>query len=149
MHQEFRATQEITRQAAAERVLLVIRGMPYPCWKCGYDDVAVAAIHVEGIVDMYHVIPAEDELALTYAAELLAVANHPQATTIKARRSRTVRETYVSNGCLNCDALFGQFRVAEKLDEVLASDKVGTLPMLATVERAAIEWYALVGLLGR
>jgi hypothetical protein len=140
------ATQQIMRRAAAERVPLVIRGMPYPCWNCAYEDVAVALIHVEDIVGVDRVITTENRLVLAYAAELLAAAGHPQTATIKARRSRTAKATYLSNGCCHCDALFGQFPVSEKLTEVLASDKVNTLPVLATVERSAIEWYALVGL---
>ena len=148
MRQEFEATQEIMRRAAAERVPLVIRGMPYLCWNCAYDDVVVAAIHVEGIADMSRVVTTEFGLALAYAAELLAVIGHQKAATIKARKSRTANETYLSNGCLRCDALFGEFPVAEKLTKVLASHEVSTLPVLASVERSAIEWYALVGLSG-
>jgi hypothetical protein len=120
--------------------------MQYPCWKCTYEDVVVALVHVEDIVDVDQVITTDSGLVLAYAAELLAAAGHPQAVTIKARRSRTAKATYLSNGCCRCDALFGQFPVSEKLTEVLASDKVSTLPVLATVERPAIEWYALVGL---
>jgi hypothetical protein len=41
------------------------------------------------------------------------VERHPQSATIKARKSRTANETYLSNGCIRCDALFGQFHVSE------------------------------------
>ena len=146
LHQEFAATREIMRRATAERISLVIRAIPYPCWKCTYDDVAVGAIHVDGITDPYQVITTESGLALDYAAELLTLAGNPQMTTIKARKSRTAKETYLSNGCSRCDALFGQFPLSEKLLGVLAAGEVSTLPVLATVKRSAIEWYALIGL---
>jgi hypothetical protein len=141
--QELRATKEIVRRAYARRVSLVIRGIPYPCHSCAYDDVAVAAIHLEGITDVYHVVTTESGLALAYVAELLEMIGHPQAATIKARRSRTSKETYVSNGCLRCDALFGDFFISEKLAEVLASGEVASLPALGTIRRSPIEWYAL------
>jgi hypothetical protein len=134
------------KRATAERVSLVIRAIPYPCWKCSHEDVAVAAIHLDGITDVYQVITTESGLALDYAAELLTVAGHPQMTTIKGRKSRTAKETYLSNGCSWCDALFGQFPLSEKLIGVLAAGEVSTLPVLATVERSAIEWYAIIGL---
>lgn len=144
--QEFGATREIMRRATVERIPLVVRAIPYPCWKCAYDDIAVGAIHVDGITDAYQVITAESGLTLEYAGELLTVTGHPQIRTIKTRNSRTAKERYVSNGCLQCDALFGRFPVAEKLTEVLAANEVSMLPSLATVERPAIEWYSLIGL---
>jgi hypothetical protein len=106
LRQEFEATREIMKRATTERVSLVIRAIPYPCWKCSHEDVAVAAIHVDGITDVYQVITTESGLALDYAAELLTVAGHPQMTTIKARKSRTAKDTYLSNGCSRCDALW-------------------------------------------
>jgi hypothetical protein len=134
------------KRATIERISLVIRAISYPCWKCAKDDVAVGAIHVSDITDADRVITTESGLALEYAAELLAAAGHPHTSTIKTRSSRTARERYLSNGCLHCDALFGRFPVAEKLTEVLAANAVSTLPVLATVERSAIEWYSLIGL---
>ena len=125
---------------------LVVRGTPYSCWRCGPDDVAVAVIHLDGFARAHEVITTEAGLSLAYAAELLAAAGHAQAVTIKVRRSRAARRAYLSNGCIRCDSLFGQFPVSEDVTSMLASDAVSTLPALVTVEGPAIEWYAVIGL---
>jgi hypothetical protein len=98
VRQELRASQELVSRATASRVPLVVRGIPYPCWRCHHDDLAVAVIHLEGITGAYDVITADAGLALAYAAELLSAAGHPQAATIKPRKSRSANETYLSNG---------------------------------------------------
>ena len=99
---------------------LVVRGTPYSCWRCGQDDVAVAVIHLDGFARAHEVITTEAGLSLAYAAELLAAAGHAQAVTIKVRRSRAARRAYLSNGCIRCDSLFGQFPVSEDVTSMLA-----------------------------
>ena len=46
--------------------------MPYPCWRCRHDDLAVAMIHLEGMTGSYDVITTDERPALAYAAELLS-----------------------------------------------------------------------------
>jgi hypothetical protein len=120
--------------------------MRYPCWRCHEEDLAVVAVHPEGMIGAHDIVTTEGGLALAYAAELLAEAGHPQAATIKPRRSRSANETYLSNGCIRCGAIFGQFFVVEKATAVLAAGTVSSLPALITVQRSAIEWFALTGL---
>jgi hypothetical protein len=103
-------------------------------------------IHLEGMTGSYDVITTDERLALAYAAELLSAAGHPQAASIKSRKSRTANETYLSNGCIRCDALFGQFFISEDLADVVVKGAVNSLPILVNVTRPAIEWYALAGL---
>lgn len=88
----------------------------------------------------------DDEVSLAYARQLLQAAAHPQAVTVKVRHSRSQGESYLSNGCTACDSLFGAFFISERLESVLAERAIDTLPVLARVERDAIEWYALDGL---
>jgi hypothetical protein len=76
----------------------------------------------------------------------LSAAGHPQAASIKSRKSRTANETYLSNGCIRCDALFGQFFISEDLADVVVKGAVNSLPILVNVTRPAIEWHALAGL---
>lgn len=146
MYPELRASKELIDRATTERIPLVVRGMQYPCWRCRDEDLAVVAVHPEGMIGVNDVVPTEGGLALAYSAELLAEAGHPQAATIKLRRSRSANETYLSNGCIHCDAIFGQFFVAEEVMAVLAAGTVSSLPALITVQRPAIEWFALTGL---
>jgi hypothetical protein len=100
-------------------------------------------IHLEGMTGSYDVITTDERLALAYAAELLSAAGHPQAASIKSRKSRTANETYLSNGCIRCDALFGQFFISEDLADVVVKGAVNSLPILVNVTRPAIEWYVL------
>ncbi|MGH3976290.1 MAG: hypothetical protein ACRDS9_23645, partial [Pseudonocardiaceae bacterium] len=138
------SAQELRRHASAERITIIVRGLPCKCRLCGYDDVSVAVLHSEYGTSLAKIVQVNEDLALTYARELLQYARHPQAGTIKMRRSINGRETYMSNGCVRCDALLGRFFDLDDLTSVLLDDAVGTLPVLAKVERPAVEWHALM-----
>lgn len=125
---------------------ITVRAVPYECWKCGAADFAVACMHMEDFTGPYDVVYTSNELPLAYARYLLIAAGHQQAYTIKFRRSKTMRQSYLSNGCLRCDALFGAFPVDEVVTSYAASDALGTLPALATVTRPQAEWSLLSGL---
>lgn len=141
-------SQEILRRARMGRAILVVRGLPYQCWRCGHDDVAAAAVHDKTYVGLpgMGLVMTNEEVALAYARELLQVVGHPQAATVKVRQSRTAGGSYLSNGCIQCDALFGAFFISETLIGVLADDATDSLPVLTEIERPAIEWYVLNGL---
>lgn len=132
------AAIEAIRQASTEAQVVIdrawrlsaeitVRAVPYECWKCGMNDFAVACMQEGEFAGPYDVVYTSNELPLAYARYLLIVAGHQQAHTIKFRRSKSLRESYLSNGCLRCDAL-------------------GTLPVLATVIRPQAEWSLLCGL---
>lgn len=78
-----------------------------------------------------------------YARDILMRAHHPLAPSIRVRRSKTARETYLSNGCSSCDALYGAFGLGEDVAGVQASDAVASLPILAETDRPEIEWILL------
>lgn len=124
----------------------MVRGIPYRCWKCHTDDIAVALLHVDGLLYWDYVVPAEEDLALAYAADILRAEGHEQAETIKPRRSKTAKSTYLSNGCINCDALFGSFHVSEKVFKKAAAERLDELPLLTEAVRPLIEWHVLTGL---
>ncbi|MCO1575487.1 hypothetical protein M8C13_06915 [Crossiella sp. SN42] len=150
MNEKKLPSQEIMRRARVQRAPLVVRGMPIQCWRCKSDDMAVVVIHHDCYIGTpgYGLVITDEELSLAYARELLQIAAHPQAETIKVRFSRTASDSYLSNGCTACDSLFGASFVSADLNTLLHEDAIGTLPVLATVEREALEWYVLEGLAG-
>ena len=60
---------------------------------------------------------------------------------IKERASRTAGETYLSNGCFHCDALLGNFFLFhEELPEILVTEGIAGLKVLATVSVPVTDW---------
>ncbi|GAB2493954.1 hypothetical protein GCM10027063_36760 [Promicromonospora xylanilytica] len=64
---------------------------------------------------------------------------HPIVASIKAGRSKTAQESYLSNGCGSCDALYEAFGLSEDLVGVQANGTLGSLPVLAEIDRPEIE----------
>ncbi|MGH3647566.1 MAG: hypothetical protein ACRDTM_10380 [Micromonosporaceae bacterium] len=124
-----RVVQAIVDRAWRIPTAITVRAVPYGCWRCGAEDYAVACLHEEESTGPYEVVYTSDPLPLTYARHLLALAGHEQAATIRPRRSKTRGDTYLSNGCLRCDALFGAFPVDEVVTSHAASDALDGLPM--------------------
>lgn len=140
------ASEEIIRRATLRRIPVVVRALPVQCWNCGRDDGAVAFIHLEGVTNGGEVVTTNRALTLSYAAELLTDAGHPKAQTIKVRVNGATGGSYLSNGCLSCDALFGGTSLDDALYTALASGRIAELPILATVQRPGVEWFSLLGL---
>ena len=115
-------------------------GLPTICWKCGAESVALVGIipHEDGPED--ELVRLSEPAALAFAAELLP-PGFPRVGVIKDRASRAAGETYLSNGCVQCDALFGNFFLYhEELLEVLVTEGVGGLEVLATVMAPMSGW---------
>ncbi|QQQ90876.1 hypothetical protein [Bifidobacterium animalis] len=83
-----------------------ICGIQYRCWRC--KKLSPAVIYITGPGVDSEVRPIyEDPFVLEYAKEILEKEGNPLADSIKPRYSRTMQQSYLSNGCLYCDALFG------------------------------------------
>jgi hypothetical protein len=79
----------------------------------------------------------QDENTLAYAAAALPAeaVSRMAVGLIKLRFSRTRNGEYLSNGCVHCDALLGDFYLYhETLPEVLALEGFGGLVTIATVD---------------
>ena len=140
------ASEEIIRRATLKRIAVVVRALPVQCWNCGRDDGAVAFIHLEGVTNGGEVVTTNRSLTLAYAAELLTAAGNPQASTVKVRSNAATGTSYLSNGCLSCDALFGGGTLDDALFAALAGARIAELPVLVTVQRPGVEWFSLLGL---
>ena len=131
--------------ASVERQLVVqVRGIAYSCWKCSLPNEIPFLIHLKGQdrpYDRVHTVASEPIVA--YAKDLISLVDHPAATTIKPRWSRTAQQRYLSLGCLKCDALFGSFPLEEEAVSALASGSVPSLAILAELARPELEWHAL------
>lgn len=99
-------------------------------------DAALVGMLAPGWRDPYDLIDYSSDGALRLAAAMLpddAAARH-RVGAIKPRYSRTVGYWYLSNGCADCDAIFGNFYLyVEELGEVLAIEGLNGLVSLAVV----------------
>jgi hypothetical protein len=121
---------------------LELLGLPTACWKCGGSTVALVAVSPSGAPEDDELFQTDEPAALAFAAAHLPVGVL-QVGTIKKRSSRTAGETYLSNGCCNCDALLGNFFLFhEELLEVLVTEGRKGLRVLATVSVPVIDWEA-------
>lgn len=74
------ATQETTQ--------VILRSANHQCWRCGRPDQVPTVLHLAFDETCYFGFQASAEPALPYVQELLTVAGHPTASTIKPRYSR-------------------------------------------------------------
>ena len=94
-----------------------ICALPGSCWKCGGATRPIVGVFVPddtfGRRYLDFVEVAHRLAAVVPENELRALGIGP----IKLRRSRTVPEGYLSNGCVHCDAIQGNFPLHEELAE--------------------------------
>ena len=93
------------------------------------------------------VIRTESDALLAWAAQLVPddVRRREQVGEIKARYSRTAERSYVSNGCLHCDALQGADPLRQNFFAQAASRSgtVGAMPAVHQVDLPAGHWEQL------
>ncbi len=113
-------------------VSAIVIALPMNCWRCHAQTRAIAGVLIDPELhpdeDPWGFIPFVD-----VAAAFITVGAHwrePRAIgIIKARHSRAQQRRYISNGCISCDALLGDFFLQEQLVELTADDV--SLPELA------------------
>jgi len=87
----------------------------------------------------------EDKHALSFARELLELASQAQlAATIKDRFSRTAGGRYLSNGCQHCDAIRGDWPLAQAISDYVLSGPLEELAVLATRTVTVATWQDVV-----
>jgi hypothetical protein len=132
--------------ASMGTVMITVRGMAQPCWRCHASSGAVVALHPADDLRFEAACWHDDRPVLALAKELLAAAGeHVVAGQITERFSRTVGDRYLSNGCHRCSALFGAFFLGEEVLAVAAEG--GTLDAFRPLASQAVDaarWAALV-----
>jgi len=92
--------------------------LPERCYRCGGITRGIVGVLVAG--RRGHVFREFDDVAVALSELLDAdVLRSVHIGRIKQRRSR-VRGTYLSNGCVHCDAILGSFPLWEGLQEFLS-----------------------------
>jgi hypothetical protein len=122
--------------APGPRLAVWVVGLADRCWKCQQLTVNVVGLLPEDAgQDELLTTDATNQLAMAVAKVLLGQEARATARVglIKQRYSRTLGQSYLSNGCVACDALQGDFPLFhEALPEVLADDGLGSLSLLAS-----------------
>ena len=112
-------------------------GVEEMCWRCRRPTVALIGVRPRGGRRAGSLESCQDEKVLAYAAAALPAeaAARIGVGPVKPRFSRTRNGEYLSNGCVHCDALLGDFYLYnETLPEVLALEGFGGLVTIATVD---------------
>lgn len=121
----------------ADMATIVVAGFQQRCWRCHRLTTAIVGFYEQGDVEGWDLLEA-DEALLEWAGQLLPepVRRHAGVGEIKRRYSRTVGESYWSNGCAHCDALQGAFPLGEAVVEALGAQ--GDLSGLVAVHRVQL-----------
>ena len=104
----------LTYAPSASKVPVTLLALPGDCWRCGQPVLPLVGVFVlsrrgRRFIEFLDVAP---RLAATVRPEQLASLG---IGPIKIRRSRALPEGYLANGCLNCDAILGDFPLREDL----------------------------------
>lgn len=132
-------------EAASSHIVVVIRGAPYECWRCQAANEIPLVLHLDELTRQDCCFPVHHPSVLPYMAELLQMVSHPAASVVKPRYSKSVGHRYLSLGCSSCDALFGMFPLSEEYVDYAVEDRISSLPIMARLERPALEWWTLEG----
>jgi hypothetical protein len=122
--------------APGPRLAVWVVGLADRCWKCQQPTVNVVGLLPQDAgEDELLTTDVTNQLAMAVATALLGEEARAAARVgaVKQRFSRTLGRSYLSNGCVACDALQGDFPLFhEVLPEVLAEGGLGSLSVLAS-----------------
>ena len=80
------------------------------CWSCGSETQIVSGIHVVVGPNRFRFsVPDFDSHLGLFELIRHRLPSNPQIGVVRQRYSRTQGQSYLSNGCVHCDAIFGQF----------------------------------------
>lgn len=125
------------------RVLIELLGLPTRCWQCGGESTALVAMRKKG-VDPDDWILCTNSQTLQLAASLLP-ASTADVGEIKVRTSKSLGTDYVSNGCIHCDALFGNHYLYVDTTTVIFGEGIDSLQVLAIASVPEDTWLSRSG----
>jgi hypothetical protein len=132
---------DTTPPSLAGTTTVIVRGFDNICWKCDRLMTCVIAIHAEGARRSDDWVWFEDKHALSLGRDLLLRAGKAeQAATVKERFSKTAGGSYLSNGCPNCDAIQGDWPLAEAVSEFGQGAPLEELPVLTAEKVPTPVW---------
>ena len=127
-------------------VTVVVRGFETLCWRCREPTTCVVAVHAQACEHSEEWVWFEDKPALELARRLLLDAGQDRlAAAIKQRFSRTARGSYLSNGCLHCDAIQGDWPLGQAISDYASGWTLGDLPVLAVASIPQATWEGVFG----
>lgn len=149
--------RSMTQEAIHTDITLTIRGFRRECWKCHHQALVPYVLHTEhwqpdptsAQGDPSMLSCEQSPSLLVYIKELLGYTGHSVLSgTIKPRRSKTVDASYLSHGCPECDALFGEFPLQEDWFDIIdrwhdGADIDNELCEIVTTPRPVLEWLLL------
>jgi hypothetical protein len=98
--------------------IISVRAGSLSCWSCGADTRILTGIDVAfGPNELGFTIPEIGDHTELLDSVLSRLPGGLEIGSIKPRFSKTQRRSYVSNGCLHCNALIGEYHEYKAWDE--------------------------------
>ncbi|MFE5580711.1 hypothetical protein [Kitasatospora sp. NPDC056531] len=134
-----------TRPPLTARFLtLRVLGLTRTCWKCHEDTTCLVGLYPQQPARGFDSLHTGDEITLALMQKLLRRGGRVDlAETIKIRYS-SIMGRYLSNGCIHCDALQGDFYLQEDVCDRLSAHGLAGLEALLTVDCPVLDWYPVV-----
>lgn len=129
-----------------QAVPLRVLGLTRSCWNCTKPTTCLVGLYpAEPSTGYVGLFTTDYEPAMQLAASLARSAGHAElADAVKPRYSKTLRGSYLANGCRHCDALQGNFPLHEDVTAAVASGNVNELETLFVAACPTLEWQSLV-----
>lgn len=109
-----------------EDIKVSIIPMYNSCWKCNENTTVIAGVLLEcqnGKYSIFFDFPLLFDVFLEISDFVNCSKTH-NIGEIKKRYSKTVQDSYLSNGCNSCDAIYGNFYLREELLEYQIHDEL-------------------------
>lgn len=127
-------------QARHACMSVALLGLPRRCWRCRRPTIALVGLRPAGAADAGELVTCEEEPVLAVVAGVLPEQARQAAGVgvVKPRYSRTAGRWYLSNGCVWCDALLGEyFLYTEQLPMAMAERGLAGLVEIAVADLTA------------
>lgn len=88
---------------------VIVRAAPIDCWSCGAEGELISSLLLSRGADSVECSISDLTGHPRLGAEIMeSIASKAVIGALKPRFSGTLQRAYMSNGCVHCDALFGQ-----------------------------------------